>query len=222
MKVIVTGTTGMVGEGVLDTCLKSVEVVEILTVTRKEKDLHHSKLKKIVVKDFFDLEAFSGNFEGYDACFFCLGTSSLGISKKEYERVTYDLTMNFARILAEKNPGMTFCYVSGQGTDSSEKSGTHWARVKGKTENDLRKLPFRQVFAYRPGFIKPIPGLKHSLTFYKYILWLFPLGKKLFPEWFNTLEELGLSMISVTKHGYSGFILDGKAITETAKKCKNR
>ncbi len=217
MKVIVTGTTGMVGEGVMDTCLKSADVEKVLTITRKPLDLDHPRLNKIIVKDFFDLNSSLRDFDGYDACFFCLGKSSVGMNKNEYERLTYDLTMNFAKMLVERNPAMTFCYVSGQGTDSSEKSITHWARVKGKTENDLRKLPFRQVFAYRPGFIKPIPGLKHALSFYRYINWLFPLGKNISPNWFNTLEELGLSMISVTKHGYREFILQGKDITETAK-----
>jgi len=221
MKVIVTGTTGMVGEGVMHTCLLSDDVSEVLSISRKDPGIEHTKLKKLLVSDFFSLEAIMPGLEGYDACFFCLGKSSVGMQKSEYERITYDLTMNFANILAEKNPGMTFCYVSGQGTDSSEKSITHWARVKGRTENDLRKLPFKQVFAYRPGFMKPIPGLKHSLSFYKYINWLFPIGKKLSPQWFNTLEEVGLSMIYVTKYGYPQFILQGKDITATAKKCKN-
>lgn len=220
MKVIITGTTGMVGEGVMHVCLKSDPVSEVLSISRKDPGIEHPKLKKILIRDFFNLEEAQYQMSGYDACFFCLGKSSVGMDKKEYEIQTYELTLHLAKILVEKNPGMTFCYVSGQGTDGSEKSFTHWARVKGKTENDLRKLPFRQVFAYRPGFIKPIQGLKHSLSFYRYILWLFPVGKRISPDWFNTLEEVGLSMISVTIHGHSSYVLEGKAISDTAAKLK--
>jgi hypothetical protein len=220
MKVIITGTTGMVGEGVMHVCLQSDAVSEVLSISRKDPGIDHPKLKKILIRDFFNLEVVKNQLSGFDACFFCLGKSSVGMDKKDYERLTYDLTINLANILVENNPGMTFCYVSGQGTDGSEKSFTHWARVKGKTENDLRKLQFRQVFAYRPGFIKPIPGLKHSLSFYKYINWLFPMGKRISPDWFNTLEEVGLSMISVTKHGHTSFVLQGKDISETAVKEK--
>jgi len=216
MKVIITGATGMVGEGVLDICLKNNQVDEILIINRKSVGFQHPKLKEIIHSDFFDFHSLENELSGYDACFFCLGVSSIGKSKEEYYKLTYTLTLNFAEILSTLNSNMTFCYVSGQGTDSNEKSKSHWAVVKGKTENELMKLPFKQVFAYRPGFIKPIRGLKNAHSFYKYINWLFPLGKKLFPAGFNSLEEIGLSMVNVSVSGYSSKVLNGKDISLTA------
>lgn len=153
----------MIGEGVLHRCLVHPQVSEVLLLNRRSYGLSHPKMKELILPSFLDLESVKSQLSGYDACFFCAGISSLGISKEEYEKITYDLTLNIGKTLADLNPNMTFTYVSGQGTDSSEKGRSHWARVKGKTENDLRKLPFRQVFAYRPGFIYPMEGMKNTL-----------------------------------------------------------
>ena len=153
IQVLITGSTGMIGEGVLHRCLAHPQVSKVLLLNRRPYGLSHPKLKELILPSFLDLGSFKSQLTGYDACFFCAGISSLGISKEEYEKITYDLTLNVGKTLAELNSQMTFTYVSGQGTDSTETEKSHWARVKGKTENDLRKLPFRQVFAYRPGFI---------------------------------------------------------------------
>jgi len=206
----------MVGEGVLHVCLNDPAVEKVLVINRRSVGITHSKLEEIIHTDFYNLTSIEDQLSGYDSCFFCLGISSLAVKAEEYYNITYKLTMHVAGILVKQNPYMTFLYVSGQGTDSSEKGRSRWARVKGKTENDLMKLPFKQVYAYRPGFMKPIPGLKHSLSFYKYINWILPLGKKLFPEGFNSLEEVGLSMIQIVKQGSEKKIIEGREISRLA------
>lgn len=216
IKVIITGSTGMIGEGVLHRCLANPQVSEVLIINRKSYGLSHPKIKEVILPSFLDLHAVKTQLAGYDACFFCAGISSLGISKEEYEKITYDLTLNVGKTLADLNPNMTFTYVSGQGTDNTEKGRSHWARIKGKTENDLRKLPFKKVYAYRPGFIRPMEGMKNTIKAYKYVNWLFPIGRRLLPNGFSKLEEIGDSMISVSLHGYDGWILNGKEISETA------
>lgn len=217
LKVIVTGSTGMVGEGVLHRCLINNNVSEVLVINRKPCGVSHPKLKEIIHTNFYDFSPIANSLKEYNACFFCLGISSLGISEEEYYKITYTLPMHLAGILAGINPEMTFTYVSGMGTNSSEKGGSHWSRVKGKTENDLKKLPFKQVFAYRPGFIKPISGLKNAHPYYRYINWLFPIGKAISSNAFISLSEIGDSMIAVSLYGYKDFILNGKEISETAK-----
>jgi len=169
IRAIVTGTTGMVGEGVLNECLNSDLVEAVLIINRKPSGYSHPKLKEIVQADFFDLTDIEGQLTGYNACYFCLGISSVGVKADEYYRITYELTMNWAQTLSKLNSDMTFCYVSGAGTDSTEKGKSSWARVKGKTENDIMKLPFKQAFAFRPGFIEPTKGLTKAHPFYKYI-----------------------------------------------------
>ncbi len=216
IKVIITGATGMVGEGVLHVCLERPDVESILVINRKPCGVQHPKLREIIRGDFYDLRPIEGQLKGYDACFFCLGISSIGISAEEYFKITYTLTMQMGETLSRQNAGMTFCYISGAGTDSSEKGRSRWARVKGKTENDLMKLPFRQVFALRPGFIKPIPGLQHIHSFYKYINWMFPLGRKIYPKGFCTLSELARAMIFISREGYPTKILEGKDIIKAA------
>jgi uncharacterized protein YbjT (DUF2867 family) len=219
MKIIITGTTGMVGEGVLLQCLQNPQVGKVLAISRKPNGHSHPKLEELIHSDFSDLSSLANQLTGYDACYFCSGISSVGISKAEYERITYDLTIAFAQTLAKLNPKMTFTYLSGQGTDGTEKGSSHWARIKGKTENDLRKLPFKRVFAYRPGLIKPIAeNSLHVLSYYKYFGWVYPIGRMLFPNSFNTLAEVGDSMVNVTLKGYENFVLNGKEITETAKR----
>lgn len=217
-KVIITGATGMVGEGVVHECLQHHDISTVLVINRRSCGIQHSKLKEILHADFFDLSPVRMQLTGYDACFFCLGVSSVGMKEAEYRRLTYDLTLHAATVLSEANRGMLFCYVSGAGTDSSEKGRSMWARVKGKTENDIRKLPFRRTYMYRPGFIRPTKGLKNSLSFYKYINWLFPLLRPLSPKYFVTLKELGLSMIHLLKEDYPKQIIDGKDIIDLAKR----
>src|SRR5882724_4943150 len=202
IRVIITGATGMVGEGVLHECLQHPNVEAVLLINRRPSGVRHPKVKEIVHEDLSDLSAIADQLTGYNACFFCLGVSSVGLKADEYYRITYTLTMGFAELLSRLSPYIVFSYISGAGTDSSEKGRSRWARVKGKTENDLMRLPFRQVFAFRPGFIKPIPGLTHTHGFYKYITWLFPLGRALYPSGFCTLQELALAMIRVAKQGY--------------------
>lgn len=212
IRVIVTGATGMVGEGVMHVCLQHPEVSEVLIINRKPSGHTHPKLREIIHADFYDLSAIEQQLAGYDACYLCLGISSVGISKEEYYRITYTLTLSFAGTLARINPKMSFAYVSGAGTDSTEKGRSNWARVKGKTENDLTKLGFHSSWAFRPGFIKPIAGLKFTHGFYKYINWLFPVGRALTPGGFCTLQELGTAMINCVLTDRASGILEGKDI----------
>ena len=206
----------MVGEGVMHQCLQHPDIEAVLIINRKPSGYSHPKLTEIVHANFFDLSTIEDQLSGYNACYFCLGISSVGISKDDYYNTTYTLTLNVAQTLVQHNPGMTFCYVSGAGTDSQEK-GTGWAAVKGKTENDLMKLPFKQVFAFRPGFIKPIKGLSKTHNFYKYINWLYPIGRALYPAGFTTLQELAQAMINIAKHGYPTKVIEGKDIITLAK-----
>lgn len=217
LKVIVTGATGMVGEGVVHTCLQDPGVKEVLVVVRRSMGLSHPKLKEIIHKDFLNIEPIADQLSGFDACYFCLGVSSVGLDAEQYYKMTYTLTMHFAEVLSRLNHKMVFCYVSGRGTDSSEEGSLRWARVKGKTENDLQKLPFKSVYNYRPGFIKPIEGMRFVNPWYKYIQWMFPLGRKFFAGSFARLDEIGRSMLFVTRHGYKTAILEGKDINETGK-----
>lgn len=214
IRAIITGVTGMVGEGVLHECLKDPDVESVLIINRKKASVQHPKLKEIIHTNFLDFSAIEGQLSGYNACFFCLGVSSVGMQAEEYYKLTYTLTMHVAETLSRLNPDMTFCYVSGAGTSTSENSRRNWANVKGKTENDLRKLPFKQAFAFRPGFIKPTPGLKNTHSLYKYVNWLFPIGRAWYPSRFCTLEELSLAMIRVAKQGYPKPILEGEDIIQ--------
>ncbi|WP_419698387.1 NAD-dependent epimerase/dehydratase family protein [Mucilaginibacter sp. NFX135] len=216
IRVIITGATGMVGEGVMHECLQHPDVEAVLVINRKSVGIAHPKLKEIIHGNFFDLSAIESELSSYNACYFCLGVSSVGMKAEEYFRLTYTLTMHVARTLSRLNPNMIFCYISGAGTDSNEKS-KGWAAVKGKTENDLMQLPFKRVFAFRPGFIKPIKGLSNTHSFYKYINWLFPIGRALYPGGFVTLRELAHAMINITKDGYNKQIIEGKDIILLAK-----
>jgi len=217
MKVIITGATGMVGEGVLHECLQDTNIEAVLVIGRRTSEYKHPKLQEILHKDFFDFSSIETQLVGYDACFFCLGVSSVGMKEADYYKTTYTLTLNFAQLLATHNPNMTFCYVSGSGTDASEKGRIMWARVKGKTENDLFRLPFFRVFAFRPGFMLPTPGLKNVLPFYKYVNWLYPIGRALFPKYFSTLKELAFAMLQVAANGYKYSVLEVRDIVIVAK-----
>lgn len=217
MRVIVTGASGMVGEGVMHECLLDPAIEQVLVVGRRACGTTHPKLKEILVKDMFDLTSLESELAGYDGCFFCLGTSSVGMKEDDYRRVTYDLTLNFAKIVSRLNPAMTFCYISGAGTDSSEQGRLMWARVKGKTENDLMKLPFKAVFNFRPGLIQPTKGLRNILKPYRFIGWLIPLLRAVAPSMACTLAEIGRAMIHVSQRGYDKSILDVRDIVAAAQ-----
>ncbi|WP_316825691.1 NAD-dependent epimerase/dehydratase family protein [Pedobacter miscanthi] len=213
--VIITGTTGMVGEGVLMQCLNSPEIKSVLVINRKTSGYTHPKLKEVIHSDFFDFSKIESQLTGYNACFFCLGITSVGVDQETYYKMTYTLTMHVAETLSKLNTDMTFCYVSGGGTN--ENGRLKWAQVKGKTENDLMKLPFEQVFNFRPGFIKPLTGQKYAHQFYKYINWLFPIGRAIYPSGFCTMAELGQAMINTLSHNDERRILEGKDIITLAK-----
>lgn len=215
IKAIITGATGMVGEGVLLECLNHPDVEQVLVINRKPGGITHPKLREIIHSDFFNLAPIEQQLAGFNACYFCLGISSVGIGKEEYRHITYDLTLNVAQVLARLNPEMTFCYVTGAGTDSSEKGRIAWARVKGATENALLKL-FKNAYMFRPGFMKSTPGQKNLKSFYRYIAWLYPIGRALYPKGFCTLQEVGLAMINAVTKGYPKQILEVKDIVALA------
>ncbi len=217
IRAIVTGASGMVGEGVLLECLTHPDVETVLVIGRKPCGMVHPKLKEIIHQDFFNLAPISHEFSGYNACYCCLGVSSIGMKEPEYFRLTYTLTMHIATVLSEQNKDMVFCYISGAATDSTEKGSSMWARVKGKTENDLMKLPFKKVYNFRPGMLKPTEGMKNTLSYYSYIGWLYKPLRLVFPQWVSTLKELGLAMINASSKGYNKNILEVKDIVALAK-----
>jgi uncharacterized protein YbjT (DUF2867 family) len=214
IKVILTGATGMAGEGVLMECLENPEVSEILSISRKPSGKKHAKLKEYIVSDFLTIDLNDENLKGYDAVFFCAGISSVGMNEEDYTKVTYDITLHFAKAVLNQNPEMVFNYVSGSHTDSTEKGSLMWARVKGKTENDLLKLGFKGVYNFRPGFMKPVDGQINVKWFFKPLIWLFPLilpGKSL------TLHEVGRAMINNVQKGYSASVLEIEDIKKAAR-----
>jgi uncharacterized protein YbjT (DUF2867 family) len=216
MKVIITGTTGMIGEGILLECLKDERISGVLSVSRKPTGKIHPKLKEYIVSDFLSLQEGDEMLKGYDACFFCAGVSSIGISPTDYERISYDTTLQFAGAVGP-NPNMSFIYVSGSGTDSTEKGRLHWARVKGKTENDLMKLPFKQAFGFRIGIVEIAEGQTHVLPFYKYVSWLIPVLKIVSPNILNTMKEVANAMIHVSEEGFEKNIIYVKDIHHISK-----
>ena len=195
----------MVGQGVLRECLLDTGVEKVLIVVRSSSGQQHEKLREIVHRDFFDFSAVSGELSGYDACFFCLGVSSAGMKEADYSRVTYDITLAAAQALVKINPALTFVYVSGTGTDSTEKGAVMWARVKGRTENALLRLPFKAAYMFRPGFIQPLHGIvsktKLYRVFYALLRPFFPVLKMLFPKYIVTTEQIGRAMLAVARHG---------------------
>lgn len=217
VKVIITGTTGMVGEGVLLECLQNPAITEVLSVSRKSTGRTHAKLKEYIVKDFLALQENDPRLAGYDACFFCAGVSSVGKKEDEYTRITYDTTLNFARATGP-NPKMTFVYVSGDGTDSTEQGRLMWARVKGKTENDLMKLPFKQALGFRPGIMVAMKGQNHVLPYYKYFTWLFPVLRVVAPGIICNLQQVAQAMICAAQYGYEKNIVEVKDIKIMAQR----
>ena len=217
INVIITGSTGMVGEGVLHECLNDTKIASITLLSRRSSGIVHPKVKEVLLTD---LSAFTGTEPGLnnlDACFYCLGVTSIGKSEEEYTALTYDLTLKIAKALLQVNPEMTFCYVTAKGTDNSEQEKTMWARVKGKTENELAKMGFRKFFVFRPFMLTPTKGLRNTHGFYKYISWLFPLGRIVYPEGFCTLRELALAMIRVGYQGYRRTVITSTDMVKLAK-----
>ncbi len=204
MKVILFGATGMVGQGVLRECLLDPDVETVLCIGRSSLGRSDPKLKEIVRKDLYDLSPIAAELKGYDACFFCLGVSSAGMNEAEYRHVTFDLTLAAAEPLARLNPRMTFIYVSGQGTDSSERGRVMWARVKGATENALQALPL-QAYMFRPGIIQPLHGVRSKTplyhAFYVVLGPLLGLARWLFPRQVTTTAQVGKAMLAVAKRG---------------------
>jgi len=212
IKAIIFGATGMVGEGVLLRSLEHPDVESVLIIGRRSCGIRHNKLKEIIHNDFYNYSAIEDQLVGYNACFFCLGVSSVGMNEKDYYHVTYDLTMQAASVLSKLNPDMTFCYISGTGTDSSEKGRLMWARVKGKTENHLMALPFKAVYLFRPGLMKPMEDQKNIKSIFKVVTFMYPFIKTLFPNSGCKLEDLGTAMIMSAKVGYSKHIIENKDI----------
>lgn len=217
MKVILFGATGMVGEGVLLEALRDDSVTHVLVVGRRPCGITHAKLTELVHEDLFRLDTVGERFRGYDACLFCAGVTSVGKKEHEYTHLTYDLTLDVAHVLERECPGLTFCYISGMGTDSTEKGRTMWARVKGRTENDLMKLGFRGAYAFRPGFIKPTPGQNRAFTVAKMLAPLYPLLHALMPKWVCTMQDLGRAMILVSAHGYERKVVECLDIEKIAR-----
>lgn len=205
MKVIITGATGMVGEGVLFECLENQAVKEVLVVNRRHYDLEHPKLKELIVGDFTKLEGFESQLSGYDACFYCAGISSVGMNEEKYNHITYETTIAFANQLVKWNPDMVFNFVSGGHTDSTEKGKIMWARIKGKTENALMKLPFKAQYNFRPGFMKPFKQQKNVKAIFKPVIWIFPI---LLPKLALTLKQVGEAMINAVLKGYPKQVLE--------------
>ncbi len=216
MKVILFGATGMIGQGVLRACFEDEGITEVLSIVRRESGVTHPKLREIVHDDFFDYSAIEERLKGYDACFFCLGVSAAGMSEAEYRRLTHDLTLAVAEALLRASPDLTFCYVSGAGTDSSERGRQMWARVKGETENDLARLPFGAAYMFRPGYVQPEKGVRSKTRLYRFFYALlgplYPVWRTLFPGIVTTTQNVGRAMIAAAEGGYERTILEVRDI----------
>lgn len=220
MKVILFGASGMVGQGALRELLADPEVSSVLAIGRSPTGRRDAKLKELIQEDVADLQMLEHELRSYDACLFCLGVSAVGMSEPEYKRVTYDLTLRVAQTLERLNPRMTFVYVSGGGTDPTERGGVMWARVKGATENALLAMPFARAYMLRPGFIRPLHGVVSKTGWYRALYALagpaYPLLKRLFPGQVTTTEELGQAMLHLVKRGFSERVLENRDIAALA------
>ena len=212
MNILIFGATGMVGQGVLRECLLASDVERVVAVGRNPTGQRHPKQHDLVHKDMFDFGAIEPQLQGFDACFFCLGVSSVGMKEPEYKRITYDITLAAANVLARLNPGMTFTYITGAGTDSSEKGSSMWARVKGATENALLRLPFKAAYMFRPGMIEPMHGIRSKTALYQAgIVVLGPLlglARRVWPDKITTTVKVGRAMLAVARHGAPKVVLD--------------
>lgn len=213
MNVLLLGATGMVGQGVLRECLLDPAVERVVMLGRSGTGQHHEKLTQLVHADLFDLSAIEVRLTGLDACFFCLGVTSAGMTEHAYSRVTYDLTLSVATTLARLNPQMTLIYVSGMGTDGTEHGRSMWARVKGKTENALLALPFKAAYMFRPAAIVPLHGVRSKTGWYRTMYTLLapvlPLLERVFPKYVTTTEQVGRAMLRVAREGYPKPLLEG-------------
>jgi len=214
MKVIITGATGMVGEGVLIECLRNEKITGVLIVSRRHYAATHPKLKELLIPDFTKADAYAAELTGYDACFYCAGISSIGMKEDAYTQITYDTTLFFAKTLLQINAGMVFNFVSGRSTDSTEKGRMMWARVKGKTENVLMQMPFKGQYNFRPGFMHPFKEQKNVKSIFRFFSLFYP---KLFPASSLTLQQVGRAMINVVIRGYPKQVLEVKDIKALAE-----
>jgi uncharacterized protein YbjT (DUF2867 family) len=216
MKVILFGATGMVGQGVLRECLLDADIEIVLAVGRSPTGQQHAKLREIVHDNFLDYSAIESELKGYDSCFFCLGVSSVGMDEARYRYLTYDITLAAARTLAKLNPQMVFVYVTGRGTDSSEQGRSMWARVKGKTENDLLKLPFKAAYMFRPAGVLPLHGIRSKTAWYQAVYVavapLLTLLNRIAPKYMTTTEQVGRAMIKVARDGFPKPVLESEDI----------
>jgi uncharacterized protein YbjT (DUF2867 family) len=216
MKVIITGATGMVGEGVLLECLAQPAIEKVLAVARRPSGHSHPKLTECVVPDFRDLASIEPQLTGYDACFYCAGVSSVGMKEAEYTAITYDTPLHFAQTLVRLNPSMVLVHISGAHTDGTEQGKVMWARVKGKAENALARLPFKAVYNFRPSLMKPTPGQKHIKGSYKALLIFYPLLNLFFPG--LPLSEVARAMINSVRFGAAKTVLEAKDMKELAQR----
>jgi uncharacterized protein YbjT (DUF2867 family) len=214
-RVIITGVTGMVGEGVLLECLESPAVEHVLVLGRRPYGVTHPKLEECIVKDFTDLGAVEDRLKGFDACFNCAGVSSAGMSEAEYTKVAYDMVLSFAAALAKLNPKMIFTHVTGAGTDGTEKGRVMWSRVKGRTENALARLPLGEVYNFRPGLMKPTKGQRSIKTLYRVAFVLMPIAGLFFPM--LTMHQVGRAMIHAVTKGYAKKVLEVADIAALAE-----
>ncbi|MFN8581285.1 MAG: NAD(P)H-binding protein [Gemmatimonadaceae bacterium] len=224
MRVVLFGATGMVGAGTLRECLLDARVSEVVALVRSPTGTTNAKLREILHTDFLHYDGLQAEFVRADACFFCLGVSSAGKSEADYTRLTFDLTMAAAQAMAAANPRMVFCYVSGEGTDSTERGRTMWARVKGRTENAILALPFRAAYMFRPGFIQPMHGIRSKTGWVQAALVvlapLYPLIRRIAPRYTTTTEILGRAFIEVAAAGYSKNVLDTRDINAIGSRGK--
>lgn len=220
MKLLLFGATGMVGQGVLREALLAPDVESVLCVVRHPTGQTHQKLRELVHEDFTQFAGVEPQLSGHDACFFCLGVSAAGLSEADYRRITYDFTLAAATTLARLNPSMSFVYVSGAGTDSTEQGRSMWARVKGETENALLRLPFRAAYMFRPAFIQPMHGETSRTPLYRALYrgtaWLFPVLRRVMPRYVTTTEEVGRAMLEVARHGTPERVVENLQIRELA------
>ena len=216
MKVILFGATGMVGQGVLHECLLDADVESVLVIGRSSTGQRHAKLREIIHNDFMDYSGIESQLAGFDACFFCLGVSSIGMNEERYRHLTYDITMAAATTLAKLNPDMAFIYVTGRGTDSTEHGRLMWARIKGKTENDLLKLPFKAAYMFRPAGIQPLHGVRSKTAWVQaiYVVTspLLSLLNRTSPKFMTTTEQVGRAMIKVARDGFPRPVLESEDI----------
>jgi uncharacterized protein YbjT (DUF2867 family) len=220
MNAVLFGATGMIGQGVLRECLLDPGVDRVLAVGRTPPPAGHPKLRALVHRDLLDFSTIADDLTGLDACFFCLGVSSAGMTEPDYRRVSYDIPLAAAEVLARRNPGMTFIFLSGAGADSTGRGRLMWARVKGQAENALLALPFRAAYVFRPAFVQPMHGARSRTALYRALYAvgapLYPLWKRFLPKYVTTTEQMGRAMIAVARRGAPTRVLENADINAAA------